>query len=277
MLLDSRKKAALPFRAYSGDDSYVFVSYAHLDSHIVYPIIKDLYDSGILLWYDEGIDAGEEWPQKIAERILNCSRFMLFVSPASVKSNHVRQEITFANSKHKPILPIHLEPTRLSPGLEMTLSVFQSVFYFAYKDNPSEFYKQIKNVLMEDTTGAGCADTQFVSYGSVMLRLDLHGDKALPHIIHLPESGKFSIGRFDVSVGFQQSDFEFGKDTMNISRRHAVFERTLQGYTVTDLGSKAGTWVNGSMIPPHMPTILKSGNHISFGRAGASYVFESGT
>ena len=123
----------LPFRAYSGNEPFVFVSYSHADSHIVYPIIKELYDSGILLWYDEGIDVGEEWPQKIADRILNCSRFMLFVSPAAIKSNHVRQEINYANSKHKPILPIHLEPSKLSPGMEMTLSVYQSIFLFAYK------------------------------------------------------------------------------------------------------------------------------------------------
>ena len=77
-----------------------------------------------------------------------------------------------------------------------------------------------------------------------------------------------------MSVGYKRSDFEFGKDTMNISRRHAVFERTPQGYTVTDLDSKAGTWVNGSIIRPHTPVILSSGNKISFGRAGASYVFE---
>ena len=274
MFIKKKPSLALPFRAYSGDEPFIFVSYAHADSHIVYPIIKELYDSGILLWYDEGIEVGEEWPQKIADRILNCSKFMVFVSPAASKSNHVRQEINYANSKHKPILPIHLGPTKLSPGMEMTLSVYQSIFLFAYKNNRSEFYSQIKDVLTADSFVPGEEDTQLMTIGNATLSLHESGDKSLPPIISVPGHGKFSIGRFDVSVGKQQSDFEFAKNVKNISRRHAMFESTPQGYTVTDLGSKAGTWIDGNMIPPHTPTSLTSGNRVSFGNAGALYVFE---
>lgn len=37
-----------PFETYTGDESYIFVSYAHKDSQKVYPIMKKLYDMDIV-------------------------------------------------------------------------------------------------------------------------------------------------------------------------------------------------------------------------------------
>jgi pSer/pThr/pTyr-binding forkhead associated (FHA) protein len=48
------------------------------------------------------------------------------------------------------------------------------------------------------------------------------------------------------------------------------------GYTVTDLGSMGGTWINGYKIPADTPQPVESGCRISFGSGsgGASYIFE---
>ena len=271
-----KDKLELPFRAYSGDEPYVFVSYAHADSDIVYPIIKELSKRGILMWYDEGIDVGAEWPQKIADSILNCSKFMLFISPDSIKSHHVRQEINFANSKHRQILPVHIKATQLNAGMEMTLSVFQAIFHYAYKNDDIGFFNQLCKALTEGFVQVESEVTQLEAFGGTLLRLHEHGNNILPLVIHLPATGTFSVGRFDTSVGVKQSDFEFSKETKNISRRHAVFECSEQGCTVTDLGSKAGTWVNGRMIPVNEPQPLEQGCSVSFGNAGADYIFECG-
>jgi len=280
MFFRKKKKTELPFRAYSGSEPFVFVSYAHADSSVVYPILKELHGYGVHMWYDEGIDVGTEWSQKIADNILICSKFLLFVSPASMKSHHVRQEINFANTKNKPIMPVHIKPTQLNAGLEMTLSVFQAIFYYAYKINKTGFYRELCDVLLGSLADADADATAFldadatVFFGKTLLRLDEHGDNTLPPVIHLPEHGTFSIGRFDRSVGTKQSDFEFSREKTNISRRHALFEHTHRGYTVTDLGSKTGTWVNGQRISPNRPILLMSGYRVSFGSAGAVYVFE---
>jgi len=47
-----------------------------------------------------------------------------------------------------------------------------------------------------------------------------------------------------------------------ISRQHAKFERTAHGFTITDLGSTNGTWVNGTRIETQT---LKSGNRVRIG------------
>jgi hypothetical protein len=231
---------------------------------------------GVFLWYDEGIEAGTEWPQVIADKIVKCDKILLFISPSSMNSNHVRQEISFANGKNKQMLPVYLEPTTLNAGVEMTISVFQAVFLYAFKNNAELFYSQLVGSLKEGFVHAGAELTELEGHhgGDALLRLDEHGDRALPPVIHLPDTGAFTIGRFDVSVGVAQSNFEFGKDTKNVSRRHAVIERGMGGYTVKDLGSKAGTWVDGIKLAPHTPCSIIPGTRVSFGNAGAGYIFE---
>ncbi len=44
------------FRPYEGNEKYIFVSYAHVDGDIVYPIIERLHDAGFRIWFDEGIE-----------------------------------------------------------------------------------------------------------------------------------------------------------------------------------------------------------------------------
>ena len=58
-----------PFPAYTGDEPYIFVSYAHADNEIVYPEIQWLRDQGFNVWYDEGISPGTVWRDELADSI----------------------------------------------------------------------------------------------------------------------------------------------------------------------------------------------------------------
>ena len=104
----------------------------------------------------------------------------------------------------------------------------------------------------------------------------LVGDQTLPWKIpvSLPVGGVFSIGRYDVTVGRRQSDFEFEGKTKAVSRYHAAVERTEEGYTVSDLDSTAGTYVDGERLTPNVPRALTRGCRVSFGTAGADYIWE---
>jgi hypothetical protein len=51
-----------------------------------------------------------------------------------------------------------------------------------------------------------------------------------------------------------------------VSRTHAQLTRDASGrYTVMDIGSKNGTFVNGQEIPPHQATELKDGDRLRLG------------
>ena len=106
-------------------------------------------------------------------------------------------------------------------------------------------------------------------------KLRLVGLPGLPDDIPLLFQGRpYVIGRFDASVGYKQCDFEFDKSTRAVSRRHASIERTAYGYAVVDLNSRAGTFINGNRITPGESCLILTGDRLSFGNAGADYVFE---
>jgi pSer/pThr/pTyr-binding forkhead associated (FHA) protein len=119
--------------------------------------------------------------------------------------------------------------------------------------------------------------TEIEPQGSSAPRLRYVGSEGHPRVIEVAvaANGIFSIGRFDASVGKKQSDFEFDKATKAVSRRHAVVERGAGGYSLIDLSSSAGTFVNGQKIPPNVPCPLESGSRVSFGNAGADYIWEN--
>jgi pSer/pThr/pTyr-binding forkhead associated (FHA) protein len=104
------------------------------------------------------------------------------------------------------------------------------------------------------------------------------GNAHLPQAIEISisEGETFSIGRFDATVGKRLSDFEFDKKTRAVSRRHAVIERSIEGYKIIDLSSSAGTFLDNRRLPPNTPFGLKAGNRISFGNSGADYVWQAG-
>lgn len=117
----------IPFPAYKGKEPYMFISYAHVDSLIVYPIISEFSDMGYNVWYDEGIEPGIEWPEEIANALDLCSLFVVFITPESVGSLNVRNEINFALSKRLPFIAIHIKETVLTPGLQLQMGSKQAI------------------------------------------------------------------------------------------------------------------------------------------------------
>jgi serine phosphatase RsbU (regulator of sigma subunit) len=56
-----------------------------------------------------------------------------------------------------------------------------------------------------------------------------------------------------------------------VSRRHAMIRLGVQGVLLTDEGSKAGTFVNGVRLKPHLPRVLRDNDHVQI--SGYSFQF----
>lgn len=52
----------------------------------------------------------------------------------------------------------------------------------------------------------------------------------------------------------------------SVAKDHAMLEETPQGWTVTDLASKSGTFVNDERLAPNTPRPLADGETVRFGR-----------
>lgn len=116
-----------PFEAYKGNDPYVFVSYSHKDSEAVFQELQELRQSGYRVWYDEGIDPGNEWPEEVAAALSGAEMFLVFISTTAVASQNVRNEINFAINNRKPFLAVHLVETDLPAGLQLRMGDIQAI------------------------------------------------------------------------------------------------------------------------------------------------------
>ncbi|NOZ20013.1 MAG: toll/interleukin-1 receptor domain-containing protein [Planctomycetes bacterium] len=140
-----------PFEAYSGDEPYLFVSYAHKDAAAVYPELKWMHGHGYRVWYDEGIDPGNEWPEEIAKALHGCSMFLVFISPRAVVSKNVRNEINYAINHDKPFLAVYLEETELPRGLELRMGDIQAIV--KYRMPEDRYHRQLQRSLPHDLGG----------------------------------------------------------------------------------------------------------------------------
>lgn len=124
-------------RPYEGTLPYLFVSYAHKNDAAVLEIIRTLQSRGFRVWYDEGIEAGSEWPESIASHLERAQLVLAFLSPAYLRSDNCRKEMHYALTKRKPVINVYLEPTELSPGMEMQIGNLFALMKYTY---PSEEY-----------------------------------------------------------------------------------------------------------------------------------------
>ena len=96
---------AQPYPAYKGEEPYVFISYSHADENPVFAEIRWLQDQGFNVWYDtSGIGPGSEWNDEIAQAIKGSYRFLYFITPSSVESEHCRRELNFAQSENRRVV-----------------------------------------------------------------------------------------------------------------------------------------------------------------------------
>ena len=124
-------------RPYEGTQPYIFVSYAHKNDAAVLEIIGTLQSRGFRVWYDEGIEAGSEWPESIASHLERAQLVLAFLSPAYLQSDNCRKEMHYALTKKKPVINVYLEQTELSPGMEMQIGNLFALMKYTY---PSEEY-----------------------------------------------------------------------------------------------------------------------------------------
>jgi hypothetical protein len=130
---------------YTGNQPYLFVSYSHADEEIVLAEILELQNQGHKVWYDTGITPGSEWTEQLASRIKGCSRFVYFITPNSVESEHCRREVTFAQTEGRNVLAVHLKETILPDGLRLSLENRQAIL--RWRLDEADFRERLNGAL----------------------------------------------------------------------------------------------------------------------------------
>lgn len=127
---NKRIKIDAPFAACKETEKhYIFASYAHNNVKQVFPMLKNVYELGVNVWYDQGIEINSHYDDVIADRIANCDAFVLFLTNESVKRDYViHNELQHARNNHKKVIVCRLENVHHIPkGVEMLLNNAESV------------------------------------------------------------------------------------------------------------------------------------------------------
>lgn len=133
----------IPFKAYSGNEDYAFISYSHNDHEKVYDDIEKFHNEGINIWYDDGIPTGTIWKEKIKEKIRKSKFFILFLSENAINSSWVINEINIAQEYHIPFVTIYIEEFELPMELKW-IDDEQAIIRYEYREKNNYYIKCIK-------------------------------------------------------------------------------------------------------------------------------------
>lgn len=87
--------------------SHVFLSYSHQDLWTMRLVATYLRQSGFEVWVDEKLTPGSaDWQQKISEAIKAAGCLVVILSPEAATSKWVINELTSADERQIPIIPL---------------------------------------------------------------------------------------------------------------------------------------------------------------------------
>ena len=98
---------------------HYFLSYSRRDQDTALRLAGDLRAVGADIWIDQvDIRPSERWDRTVEAAVRDCAGMVLVLSPRSVASDHVLDEVAVALSAGKPVIPVLIEacetPLRLS-------------------------------------------------------------------------------------------------------------------------------------------------------------------
>jgi TIR domain/Protein of unknown function (DUF1566) len=89
------------------DSPPAFFSYCRADSEFALQLAGDLKAAGANVWLDQlDIEPGTPWDREVEKAMADCPRLLVILSPTSVNSDNVRDEVSFALSKQKRVIPV---------------------------------------------------------------------------------------------------------------------------------------------------------------------------
>ena len=121
--------------AYRGSEPFVFVSYAHADAELAYPIISGLQERGMRIWFDDGMDVGDIWDEVIPDHVEQCTAMLCLVSTRFTDSDNCLDEIHYAKEQKKELLILHLEDEELPRNFRFRYGRFHALRLSTYSDH----------------------------------------------------------------------------------------------------------------------------------------------
>jgi len=116
----------------------IFISYSSKEKEVASLVRETLENNGITCWMaPESIPASSGYASEITEAIANAKVVVLILSQPSMDSRWVAKEVDFAICENKPIIPFHIDDSKLNRTFQLYLNNVQHI----------DAYKRIKLAL----------------------------------------------------------------------------------------------------------------------------------
>lgn len=127
-------------------NNHIFISYSRADAEFAQKVAEDLRAHGVNIWLDKiDIPVGSRWDRAVEEALETCGRLLLVMSPTSVGSENVMDEISEAFQNNKQIIPILHQPC------EVPMRIRRLQYIDFTKDYNTAFTRLIQ-VVSQDAT-----------------------------------------------------------------------------------------------------------------------------
>ncbi|UUZ79235.1 FHA domain-containing protein [Paenibacillus sp. P26] len=104
-----------------------------------------------------------------------------------------------------------------------------------------------------------------------------HVQSAVPALEYAKDGGRerVPITKSRFIIGRSESEADLVREETGISRIHAEIVKEAEGYSVRDLGSRNGTYVNGVLLAPYRMQLLQEGDIVKI--ITTEYTFKMGS
>lgn len=107
----------------------IFLSYNRESQAVIGGLVRDLEELDYSVWFDQNLNGGQAWWDKILLEILECDFFLFVLAEASLHSTACQRECSYAASLGKAIIPILMSENVSTNILPPELSRIQFIDY----------------------------------------------------------------------------------------------------------------------------------------------------
>lgn len=129
-----------------------FFSYSRTDTDFVFKLVNDLREAGADIWIDQVDLKKGYWDSAIETALNSCSQLIIVLSPNSVSSPNVMDEVSYAIENKKTVIPVLLEDC----NVPFRLSRFQRI------DFTTDYAHGMKHLLVAMDIGGDSSSEEIV-------------------------------------------------------------------------------------------------------------------
>lgn len=139
----------------------IFISYSRRDQEFVTRLATDLNAQVAGVWFDQStIQLGQKWHDEIMDGIRECKAFILVLSPDSMESKYVQEEVNKALELGKTIFPVIYRPAKWEGQFESLVKEVQTLDLRSgsYTDS----FQKLVDGLIEAGAGKAAGERPFI-------------------------------------------------------------------------------------------------------------------